>query len=1055
MNIAEFAIKKSVITWTITLIFLVAGMVAFNNLARLEDPEFTIKNAIIATPYPGATAEEVEEEVTDVIERAVQEMGQLWWVESTSRRGMSSVKVRIKDKYDKYSLPQVWDELRRKVTDYQVRLPPGAGPSLVNDDFGDVYGVYLVLTGEGYTMAELKETAKMLRRELLHATDAKRIVLWGEHNEVVYVEMSRTKMATLGISQKDIYQALSAKNLPADAGRLALGHDYIAIHPAGEFDSEQEFGELLVSPRGSDRLVFLRDVAEIRRGYVDPPSTIMRYDGQPGIALGISTVLGGNVVTMGESLAELLGQLRPLIPLGMRLHGVSLQYEAVTAAINGFMVNLIEAVVIVIVVLMIFMGLRSGIIIGGILFLTIAGTFLFMQMQQIILERISLGALIIALGMLVDNAIVVIDGMKVRIENGMDRLEAAKEVVGHNAIPLLGATVVAVTAFAAIGTSDDSTGEYCRSLFTVILISLMLSWVTAVTSTPLVGKIFLGGKPKTKEGEEPKDPYAGKMFQLYKKGLMTCIKYRWGTIAVIVGLFVASMIGFGQVSRMFFPNSTRPQFFVDVFLPEGTHIRDTEQVMARAEEYLLGRDEVTHVSTAIGGGDLRFLLTYEPPVSSSSTGVLFCDVEDYNIIEKLAPELQEDLEELLPNAVVNVRKFRLGPGEGGRIQLRISGPDRAELRRMASTAMNILRAENALGVRSEWRNPVKVVRPQLAEAQARQLGLDRPEVAAALQAAFDGFQTGVYRERDELLAIKARAPEEERTNVDNIRDLQIWSPAAGRMIPLSQILTGFTTEIEDERIWRRDRVTTQRVHADPNHGELPSELFQRIKPQIEQALNVDVGAYFGRQMENPFEGYTANTIPVKNLDRMPIKDKPGYYIAWGGEAEDTARAQGALAKSIPIFLGIMVLTVVFLFNAVRQPLIIWLTVPLAIIGVTAGLLIFKQPFGFMALLGVMSLSGMLIKNAIVLIEEIQLQMKEKDPFWAVVDSGVARMRPVSMAALTTILGMIPLLTDAFFVSMAVAVMAGLFVATVLTLIVVPVLYTILFRISYKGDEKPA
>jgi len=1052
MNLAELAIRKNVITWTMTVILVGAGMTAFNNLPRLEDPEFTIKNAVIVTPYPGATAAEVEEEVTDVIERAAQELGQLWWVESTSSRGMSSVKVRIKDKYGKQELPQVWDELRRKVNDAQGKLPPGAGPSIVNDDFGDVYGVYLVLTGEGYTMAELKETAKMLRRELLHATDAKKVVLWGELDEVVYVEMARTQMATLGISQDDIYSALSAKNLPVNAGRLTLGKDYIAISPTGEFSTEQEFGDLLVSPRDSDRLVYLRDVATIRRGYVDPPRRLMRFNGQRGIAIGISTVSGGNVVKMGESMAEKLKELEPLIPMGMELHAVSLQYEAVNTAIKGFMVNLVEAVAIVIVVLLLFMGLRSGLIIGAILFITISGTFLFMQIQGIILERISLGALIIALGMLVDNAIVVIDGMKVRIEAGRDRLEAAKEVVGHNTIPLLGATIVAVTAFAAIGTSKDGTGEYCRSLFTVIFISLMLSWVTAVTITPLMGTIFLGGGSKKKGEDGPKNPYGGIVYRMYKKGLMTCIKYRWGTMAVIAGIFVASLIGFTHVKQMFFPDSTRPQFFVDVFLPEGTHIEVTEEALARAEEYLMGLDEVTGVSTAIGGGDLRFLLTYEPSVTSSSVGVLFADVTDYKVIQELAPRVQEELQELLPNALVNVRKFRLGPGEGGRVQLRISGPDPIEVRKMSSVAMDILRADHALGVRSEWRNPVKVIRPQLAEAQARQLGISRPEVANALQGAFEGYRTGVYREQDELLPILARAPEDERRNVDNIRDLQIWSPAAGRMIPMDQVLTGFTTEIENEKIWRRDRVTTQRVHADPDHGELASELLARVKPEIEQALNVDVAAYLGKHMDKPFEDYTAKTIPIKNGDRIPIQGKPGYYIAWGGEGEDSARAQASLAASIPVFLGIMVLIVIFLFNAIRQPLIIWLTVPLAIIGVTAGLLVFRQPFGFMALLGVLSLTGMLIKNSIVLIEEIQLQLKDKDPFSAVVDSGVSRMMPVAMAALTTILGMIPLLTDAFFVSMAVAIMCGLLVATVLTLVVVPVLYTIFFRIPYKGDE---
>ena len=1056
MNIAELAIRKSTITWTLTILLLVVGYTSFNSLSRLEDPEFTIKEAIINTPYPGASAAEVEEEVSDVIERAVQELGQLKRVQSTSTRGMSSVKATIKDQYDAAALPQVWDELRRKVNDYQGRLPPGAGPSIVNDDFGDVYGIYAVLTGEGYTMAELYEYAKLLRRELLLVQDVKRVILWGHNPETIYVEMSRAKMAALGISQDDIFRSLQAKNLPADAGRVELGFNYIAIVPTGEFQSEKEFGELLIATRGGEGgLVYLKDVAAIRRGYRDPPTQIIRYDGKPGIAIGISTVTGGNVVTMGEALQRKFEQLRAQTPLGMEIGAVSLQSEAVTAAIGGFMVNLLEAVAIVFVVLMIFMGIRSGAIIGGILFLTIFGTFVFMQLQGVILERISLGALIIALGMLVDNAIVVVDGMQVRIEQGMDRIKAASEVVGQNMIPLLGATVIAILAFAAIGTSQDSTGEYCRSLYTVILISLMLSWVTAITTTPLVGKMFLKGK-KESAGEEAKDPYGGKFYGAYKALLSGAIRRRWLTMGVIAGIFLVSLWGFGFVSNMFFPNSTRPQFFADIWLPEGTHIRDTERELAKAEEYFLGVEGVTHVSTAIGGGDLRFLLTYTPNPSSSSFGAMFVDVDDWTIIDDLQARSQRELQEMLPEAIVNMRKFRLGPGEGGQIQLRISGPDGTILREMAATVKDILREEGGKGVRDEWRERVKTVQPVLAEAQARQLGIERPELAKQLRVAFQGAQTGVYRERDELLPIIARAPDYERDDVDNIRDLQIWSTAAGRNIPMRQILAGFETVWEDATRFRWNRTRTIRIHADPE-GELASELLDRVKPRIERALNVDMAAYTGKDFgdQDPLETLTASTIPIVEMDQIPIKGMPGYFIAWGGEAESSSQAQAGLARTLPIFFGLMILIVILLFNSIKKTLVIWLTAPLAIIGVTAGLLLFRQPFGFMALLGFLSLIGMLIKNAIVLVEEIGRQVDTgKNRFHAVVDSGVARMRPVMMAAATTIMGMIPLLTDAFFVSMAVTIMAGLLVATVLTLVVVPVLYTIFFRIPYGGDEAP-
>jgi len=472
--------------------------------------------------------------------------------------------------------------------------------------------------------------------------------------------------------------------------------------------------------------------------------------------------------------------------------------------------------------------------------------------------------------------------------------------------------------------------------------------------------------------------------------------------------------------------------------------------MARVEEYLMGLDGVTEVASAIGGGEVRFMLTYTPLGASSSNAVVYVSVDDYRIIDTLIPKVQRELQELVPEAVAAAKKFRLGPGEGGRIQLRISGNDREKLREMGERVKVIMDAAGAIAVRDEWKQKVKVIRPQIADAQAHQQGIERPQVAEAIRATFDGVQTGIYRERDEIIPIIARSPQFEREDARSLRDLQIWSPLAGKMIPIQQVLSGFTTEFEDANIWRRNRTTTMKIHCDPPAGMLPSELAAVIKPAIEKELGVDLAAYLGKSYEpgeDPWAKHTADTIKIKFADHIPLVEPAGFYIAWGGEDEDGAKAQGYLFASIPKFLAIMILTVVFLFNAVRQPLIIWLTVPLSVIGVTAGLLIFDQPFGFMALLGMLSLSGMLIKNAIVLIDQIDLEIRQgKDHYLAVVDSGVSRLRPVSMAALTTILGMLPLFADAFFVAMAVTIAVGLGFATVLTLIIVPVLYTVFFRI---------
>ncbi len=1046
MNIAEFSMKKSVITWTMTFVMLVLGYFAYVGLPRLEDPEFAIKEAVILTPYPGASAIEVQEEVTEVIEKAVQEMGQLKRVESYSSRGMSLVHVIIKDKYRKDALPQVWDELRRRMGDHENDLPPGAGPITVNDAFGDVFGVYFGLVGDGYSLAELKEVAELLQRELLVVQDVKKIELFGIRPEAIYVEMSRSKMAALGISQQEIFNALRAKNLAVDSGRLKFGPQYLAINPTGEFRSEKDFGNLFIASKNG-RLVYLRDVATIKRGYVDPPSKILRVDGKVGIGIAISTVLGGNAVTMGNAVLKRLDELQGQIPVGMELKEIAMQSKSVTKAVNGFVINLLESVAIVIVVLAVFMGLRSGIIIGFILMLTIAATFVVMGYYHITLERISLGALIIALGMLVDNAIVVVDGMKVKMKQGMDGLQAAKEVVGQNSMPLLAATAVAVMAFASIGGMSNSTGEYCQSLYYVILISLSLSWVTAVTTTPLVtSKFILSKKDMESEGSSG-DAYGGKFYQIYRKFLTLAIRQRWITIGIVAGLFVLSVYGFGFVKQLFFPASTRPQFMVESFFREGIHVEETAKKVRQIEEYLEKQDGITQIASAIGGGHPRFLLTYGVPVEAANQySSVLVTVDDYRKIDKMQSRFQHDLEEMFPDGCINVKKFNLGPANGGKIQLRINGEDPEILRAMAEKAVRIFREEGAKAVRTEWGEKVKVPRPVLAEDRAMSLGITRPMVATAIEANYSGKTTGVYREGINLIPIIARAPEAERDTIDDLLEIQLFSPMAKRYVPIMQVLNGLETGWENARVSRWHRRQMIKIHADPRQ-ELPAELMARVKPRVEQALGVDLAAYRGSPLKEG-EEWTDKTIPIKYDDIIPLKDKSGYFIAWGGELEDSSDSQKQLAANIPIYFGMMILIVIFMFNAFRQPLIIWLTVPLALIGVTAGLLLLKQPFGFMALLGLMSLSGMLIKNALVLIDQIDINIRDGMPGMdAIVESGVSRMQPVMMAALTTMMGMIPLFQDAFFVSMAVTIVFGLGFATVLTLVFVPVLYATFFKIK--------
>jgi multidrug efflux pump subunit AcrB len=1016
MNVAEAAIRYRTTTLVLVVLIIGGGIMAYQKLGRLEDPEFTIKEAKIITAYPGASAAEVEEEVTDALETAIQQLGQLKEVTSMSQPGLSTITVEIKNSYDKTTLPQVWDELRRKVGDVQELLPPGVTPSVVNDDFGDVFGVYIAVYGDGFSYAELKEYVKMLQRELLLVQDVSKITLSGLQQEVVYVEMSRAKLGQLGLSPEALYSSLTGQNLVASAGSVNVDNIYVRIEPNGQFQSVDEIGDLLILQDDSTATkVYLRDIARVYRDYEEPPTAIMHFNGRPAIGLAISTVEGGNVVTMGDALGARFRELEQETPVGIELGLIALQSEAVTAAVSSFIVSLAQAIAIVIGVLMIAMGLRSGILIGGILLLTVLGTFIVMQMQGIMLERISLGALIIALGMLVDNAIVVVEGILINLQKGMGRVEAASKIVGQTIWPLLGATVVAILAFAAIGASQDSTGEYCRSLFYVIMISLTLSWVLAITVTPLFGTMFLRVKP----GSADKDPYGGIIFALYRGFLKGCVNHRWLTVLVLVAMLILGVWGFTFVDQSFFPDATRPQFMVHYWLPQGTYIEWTEADLLRLEGDILEIDGVTNVAGFVGSGAVRLLLTYAPEDANTAYGMVLVTVDDLKQIEPVRAAIQEKLDADYPDALAYSRMFALGPGEAQKIQIRFRGRDPKVLRQLSDQAMALLDANpNIVDKMSDWRDRVPMVRPLLAETQARNAGIVRADVCNALNRAFVGQQVGLYREGDETLPIVARSPAVERYDIDNLHDIQIWSNVAQKAIPIGQVILGFETVSEETVIWRKDRLPTITVKCDPKEGTA-----------------------------------TAALGPIMKQFNEEIKIPTGYTMEWGGEYEDSGDAQAGLASRMPVTVLMMVLIVIILFNAIRDPLVIFLTVPLAIIGVTAGLLLTKQPFGFMALLGLLSLMGMQIKNAIVLIDEIRTQRAEgADAYTAIIQSGVSRARPVSMAALTTVLGMIPLLADAFFVSMAVTIMFGLTFATILTLVVVPVFYSILFNVKKPDPE---
>jgi len=743
MNIAEYSVTSRVTTWLLVILFLAGGLSAYQDISRLEDPEFTIKDAKVYTSYPGATPLEVEKEVTYHLENAVQQMAQLKRVESISSEGFSEITVKIKDQYRKESLPQVWDELRRKINDARGELPPGASAPLVVDDFGDVYGLFYALTGEGYSYRELKDFADLLEEQLLLVPGVAKISIAGVQDEVVYLELSREKMARSGISPLELQQSLKSQNLVTDSGSVRVGPEYVRINPTGHFQSAQEVGDLLIS--GSNQgLIRLRDIATVHRAYDEIPDSYNYFNGQPALTIGISMLSGVNVVAVGGRIDQRLSELAPVTPLGMQLHDIYNQPKIVEKSVNGFVINVAQALVIVIVVLLFFMGLRTGLIIGAVLLLTVAGTLWGMNTDGIALQRISLGALIIALGMLVDNAIVVAEGMMVRIKAGDNGVKVAGDVVAKTMWPLLGGTIVGIVAFAAIGLSDDGTGEFANSLFWVILISLLLSWFTAVTMTPLFCVMFI--KPD-KAGNELTDPYAGAVFRGYRGMLQRSINHRWLTIGLVIGLFAIAVVGFGSVKRSFFPDSSTPMFYFDMWEIEGTDIRKTRDDMLKIDKYLHSLEGVVSSTTVVAKGALRYTLVYSPPSPSTSFGQIIITTETLEDIPRIQKKLEDYVALNFPDTEPLFKALRIGPGRDSKIEARFLGPDASVLRQLSEQAQAIMFDDpNTKDIRDDWRQPVKVIRPIFNEQAARPLGITRDHLSNALSAAFEGKQIGLYRD---------------------------------------------------------------------------------------------------------------------------------------------------------------------------------------------------------------------------------------------------------------------------------------------------------------------
>jgi len=1008
MNIAALSIEKPLLTWLIILFCLFGGIWGYANIGQLEDPTFTLKEAIVVTPYPGATAAEVEQEVTERLETAIQRMDQLRELRSESSPGRSEIRVEVRDEFDGDDLPQIWLELRNEVRDATSQLPPGAMQPIVVDDFADVYGIFYAITAPGYSDDQQRELAKMLRRELLLVDGVAGVEVDGIPEERIYVSIPQTELSRLGLPFDAILATIANENEVIYAGASRVDDRLVKIEIPQSLGGVEAIENLLIAPRDSGSTIRLGDIATVVREQVERPDNFIYHKNERAFTVAVAGLTDDNIVDVGDAVETRLSELEADIPVGVDIHPIYEQHRVVRESMNGFLRNLAVSLAIVIAVLCVFMGWRAGLTVGSVLLLTISGTLFFMTLAGIEMQRISLGALIIAMGMLVDNAIVVVEGMQTGVQQGKRRREAAIEAVQTTQWPLLGATAIGIMAFSGIGLSPDSTGEFMFSLFAVILISLGLSWVLAITVAPMIGYALF----KSGQGSDA-DPYGGRLFRAYRSALSAALSLRWLTVAALILVTLASYVGFGQVRNSFFPDSNTPIFYIDVMMPEGTDILSTNAYMKEISEYASEQPEAVAVSTVVGSGATRFMLTYSPEQPAMSYGQLIVRVNDLEDMNPLGTRIRDHVETIFPDADARFSKIVFGPPTGADLEARFSGPDAGVLRALADEAVTRLTQEAGINeIRTDWRNQIVTVVPVIAEERARTLGVRREDVGRSLLYVTEGARIGVYRENDNLIPIIARAPMDERRDPDRLVNRLIWSSGQNAYVPIDQLVTSFDTVPDNPLIQRKNRIRTITVQGQSQPEETASEAFSRFQPIIES---------------------------------IDLPD--GYSLEYGGEYEASGEANQSLGRVLPFTFIVMVVISLLLFMKVRQPLIVWLVVPMSVVGVVVGLLSTNSPFTFTALLGLLSLSGMLIKNAIVLVDEIDQRIGRGDDGYEAVSTGsVSRLRPVLLAAGTTILGMTPLLTDAFFRSMAVTIIGGLAFATILTMIAVPVIYALFFGI---------
>jgi multidrug efflux pump subunit AcrB len=1007
-NLSEWALLKRSLVVFLMVLAVIAGTLAFTRLGRGEDPAFTFRTMIVAAAWPGATVEETLQQVTERLERTLQETDHLDRIRSYTTAGQTTIFVDLKESTPADAVPDVWYQVRKNVGDMRHTLPMGTLGPIMNDDFGDTFGIIYAFTADGFDFRELRDHVEAARSRLLHVPDVSKIEVLGAQDEQIYLEFSTERLAGLRLNMGTILATLQAQNLVRPAGTIQGEQERVFLRVTGAFDSAADIESVNIV--SGERIFRLGDIATVRRGFVDPPQPMFRVNGQPAIGLAIAMRDAGDVLALGENVRNEMADIKANLPVGIEPVLVADQAVTVDVAINDFMTSLWQAIVIILACSFVSLGIRPGTVVALAIPLTLAIVFAVMEILGIDLHRISLGALIIALGLLVDDAMTTVDAMLRRLGLGDTKDQAATFAYRTLAAPMLIGTLVTIASFVPIGFARSSAGEYTFSIFSVVGISLIVSWLVAVIFAPLLGKAILKA-PKVE-----KDPKPSKLLAVYGSFLAGAIRMKWLTIGFTLAAFVLSLFLLRFVPQQFFPSSDRPELTVDLTLRQNASIYATETQAKRLEEVLKGDPDIDHYSTYVGRGAIRFILTLNVQLADPFFAQFVIVAKDIDARERLQAKLEKVLAEQFPEVVARISPLELGPPVGWPLQYRVSGPDKDEVRRLSLELAQVLGSDvRARHVNFDWMEPARQLRVKVNQDQARQLGISSQALAGVLNAAVTGTVVTQVRDDIYLVNVVARAVDSERASFQTLSSLQVATPS-GRMVPLQQFAT-FVEEQEFPMVWRRDRVPTLTVRADVIPGVLPDTVVNALKPKIEE---------FATKLPNQ------------------------YHVATGGLYEESASSSASVFAVLPVMIMLMLVIMMVQLVSFRRLAMVVAIMPLGLIGVVLSLLLFNRPLGFVAILGVLALIGMIAKNAVILIVQIETDRAEgKGVYDAVIASATSRMRPMILAAISTILGLVPIAPTVFWGPMAFAIMGGLLVATLLTLIFLPTVYVAVF-----GNEKP-